>query len=101
MKQRIAAGLLLAFTTLPVIGAADEEDAKLTAFFKSYLEEEFKQRPVQATQLGDHRFDHLLDDLSPKARASWTERTLKTLKELPERVAYSRLSRPAQIDFEI
>jgi uncharacterized protein (DUF885 family) len=101
MKQLIALGLLLALITLPAIGAADEEDAKLTAFFKSYLEEEFKQRPLEATRLGDHRFDHLLDDLSAKARASWTERMRKTLKELPQRVAYSRLSRPAQIDFEI
>ncbi|MBY0528484.1 MAG: DUF885 domain-containing protein [Gemmataceae bacterium] len=84
-----------------VVPAADDEDAKLTAFFKNYLEEDFRQRPLEATRLGDHRFDALLDDLSPKARAAVKERLQKTLRELPEKVEYKKLSRPAQIDFEI
>ena len=81
--------------------AADDEDAKLAAFFKDYLEAQFRQRPVLATQLGDHRFDHLLDDVSPKARAAWTEHARKALAELPKRIDYQKLSRPGQIDFEI
>lgn len=81
--------------------AAEDEDAKLKAVFKTYLEEDFRQHPVSATQLGDHRFDALLDDLSPKARAASTERMRKTLAELPEKVDYAKLSRPSQIDFEI
>jgi hypothetical protein len=48
------------------------EDAKLTALFKQYLDDDFKQRPLEATRLGDHRFDHLLDDVSAKTRAGWT-----------------------------
>jgi uncharacterized protein (DUF885 family) len=89
--------------TLPtrLVQAADDEDAKLGAFFKSYLDQEFRQRPLQATQAGDHRFDHLLDDLSPKARAGWTEQTRKVLRELPGQVDYRKLSRSSQIDFEI
>ena len=52
---------------------AENADAKLESFFKNYLEESFRQRPVDATRLGDHRFDGLLDDLSPRARAAWGE----------------------------
>jgi uncharacterized protein (DUF885 family) len=81
--------------------SADDEDAKLMAFFKEYLEEEFRQRPLEATRLGDHRFDHLLDDVSPKARASWTERYRKTLRELPLEIDHQKLSRSGRIDFAI
>jgi uncharacterized protein (DUF885 family) len=82
-------------------GPADSEDARLTAFFKDYLEQEFRQRPLEATRLGDHRFDDRLDDISPKTRAAWKERWRKTLAELPRKVAYKKLSRSGQIDFEI
>ncbi len=86
---------------LPFAVAADDEDGKLAAFFKAYLEEEFRHRPVEASRLGDHRFDALLDDLSPKARAAGVERYRKALADLPAKVAYEKLARPAQIDFEI
>jgi uncharacterized protein (DUF885 family) len=93
--------LLAAGTVLVPSSAADDEDARLTAFFKRYLGEEFRLKPFDATRLGDHRFDHLLDDLSPKARAAWAERTRKVLHGLPEQIAYQKLSRAGQIDFEI
>jgi uncharacterized protein (DUF885 family) len=92
---------LLLCCAVPFLTAADDDDAKLTAFFKNLLEDEIRQRPLSATQLGDHRFDALLDDLSPKARASWTERRRKALAELPNKVDYPKLSRAGQIDFEI
>jgi uncharacterized protein (DUF885 family) len=81
--------------------AADNEDAQLTAFFKAYLEEAFRLRPLEATRLGDHRFDHLLDDLSAKARAGWTAHYRQTLAELPKKIDYTKLSRSAQIDHDI
>jgi uncharacterized protein (DUF885 family) len=80
---------------------AADDDARLTAFFKDYLEREFRSQPMLATRLGDHRFDDRLDDLSPRARAACKEQTRKTLAELPRHVDYAKLSRPAQIDFEI
>jgi uncharacterized protein (DUF885 family) len=76
-------------------------DAKLDSLFKSYLEETFQQRPLDATMLGDHRFDHLLDDISPKARAGWLTHAKRTLESLPKAVPYDQLSRDRQIDFEI
>jgi uncharacterized protein (DUF885 family) len=85
----------------PGQAAAQEEDDKLSAFFRHYLEETFQMRPLSATQLGEHRFDHLLDDLSAPARTRWLDHTRQTLKALSEQVDYQKLSRPAQIDFEI
>src|SRR5260221_14533666 len=80
---------------------AQPTDAKLEAFFKEYLEQAFRLRPMEATQLGDHRFDNLLDDLSAQGRDRWKEHARQTLDELPKRVDYKQLSRPAQIDFKI
>ncbi len=60
-----------------------------------------KTRPLEATRLGDHRYDHLLDDLSAAARAAGTERARAALAALPQRVDYSKLGRSGQIDFEI
>jgi uncharacterized protein (DUF885 family) len=77
------------------------EDGRLIAFFKDYLEELFRHRPLEATRLGDHRFDHLLDDVSAEARTKWTERIRQILADLPKKVAYKKLSRSGQIDFEI
>ena len=85
----------------PRIGAAESEDASLAAYFKKYLDAEFRQRPLEATRLGDHRFDQLLDDLSPKARAAWKDFTRRTLAELARQVDYRKLTRSGQIDFEI
>jgi uncharacterized protein (DUF885 family) len=81
--------------------AADDEDARLAAFFKEYLDESFRMRPMDATRLGDHRFDHLLDDLSPAARAGWKKHWQKTFNELPKRIDYKHLTRAGQIDYEI
>jgi uncharacterized protein (DUF885 family) len=103
MRRRLACLLLLCVPSIvgPLHAAGPNEDERLTAFFKTYLEDEFRHRPLIATQLGDHRFDHLLDDVSPQARARWAARYRGTLAELPRKVDYHKLSRSAQIDFEI
>ena len=80
---------------------AQTADEKLEAFFKSHLEESFLMRPLEATMLGDHRFDHQLDDISPEARQAWLEQYRRRLKLLPMEVPYRELSRNGQIDFEI
>ncbi len=97
---------LLAIGTLLAPARGDEpgksgEDAKLEAFFKSYLDRWFADEPVSATLLGDHRFDAKLDDVSEEARARNRKRNEATLAQLPKAVAYDKLSRDAQIDFEI
>jgi uncharacterized protein (DUF885 family) len=77
------------------------EDAKLAAFFKFYLDEEAKLWPVQATRLGDHRYDDKIDDISAQARAASVKRYQRELEQLPKHVDYQKLSRAAQIDYEI
>src|SRR5215471_291709 len=81
--------------------AQESEDGKLDAFFKAELEQEFRQRPLEATRLGDHRFDALLDDISSKARDGWLALAQQTLADLPKQVDYRKLTRDGQIDFEI
>jgi uncharacterized protein (DUF885 family) len=92
---------VLGLVVIGLASAAPDEDRKLADFFDAFLEGEFKERPLEATKLGDHRFDALLDDVSPKSREKWATRYQKTLAELPRTVEYKNLSRPAQIDFEI
>jgi hypothetical protein len=92
----------LSLLSAPVPAFAQHaEDDKLNSFFKSYLEEHFRQQPLQATSLGDHRFDSQLDNITPKAREGWLAFARKTLEELPKQVDYKKLSRDGQIDFEI
>jgi uncharacterized protein (DUF885 family) len=94
-------GSLLALLGASQAQAAADEDARLTTFFKDYLDEQFRRQPLEATRLGDHRFDDRLDDLSQKARAAWTERQRRILAELSDHVRYKKLSRAGQIDYEM
>ncbi len=95
--------LLAGLLCLPTCAASAQlsEYEKLQAFFKAYLEQNFRQQPMAATGLGDHRFDARLDDVSPAARAGWKRLTQQTLKQLPKQVDYKQLSRAGQVDFEI
>jgi len=97
--RTIAAGFLL--WAGHALAAPPAEDKKLEDYFKTYLDQFFEQRPLEATRLGDHRFDSRLDDLSPEALGKRTELTRQTLAELPKAVVYGKLSRDGQIDFEI
>jgi uncharacterized protein (DUF885 family) len=103
---RVPAGVLLGVLALAVAlsgsaRAAESEDEKLTAFFKAFLEEEFQHRPLDATRLGDHRFDDRLDDLSPAARAADLTRWRAALTALPKKIDAEKLSRSGRLDFEI
>jgi uncharacterized protein (DUF885 family) len=84
---------------LPVRAAT--EDERLTDFFRAYLDEAFRLRPLEATRLGDHRFDHLLDDVSAKGRQSWTAHYQATRDDLRRRIDVHKLSRSGQIDYKI
>ena len=101
ISSLIAVGALgvLAFGASASFG--QDADAQLNAFFKQYLEESFRQRPLEATRLGDHRFDHLLDDVTERGRAAWIEHDRNTLADLPRRVDLPKLSPAAKIDAEI
>ena len=99
MIKNFLPALLAASVTAAV--AQSSEDDKLGDFFKDYLGEHLRQQPLDATRLADHRFDNRLDDISAEARAGWLALARQTLKELPQQVDYTKLTRDGQIDFEI
>jgi uncharacterized protein (DUF885 family) len=94
-------GLMTGLLAPDSLSALEGEDAKLAAFFKKYLEEGFRLRPLEATRLGDHRFDALLEDVSPQARAAWLDHYHRTLHQLLAEIERQKLSRSGQIDFDI
>ena len=61
----------------------------------------FQRQPLEATRLGEHRFDGELDDLRPAARAAWLACLRQTLDELPRAVDFAGLSPAAKVDFQI
>ncbi len=93
--------VLAALILVPTRSSAQGADAELATFFRRYLDERFRLEPLTATQLGDHRFDSQLEDVSPAARARWIAHTRATLTALPKAVDFPRLTRGGQIDFEI
>lgn len=80
---------------------AQTADHRLNQFFREHLDVWFEMRPSNASELGDHRFDSRLDDLTSAARTRWVEHTRRTLAALPQQVERPRLSRAGQIDFDI
>ncbi|HEV2392034.1 MAG TPA: DUF885 domain-containing protein [Verrucomicrobiae bacterium] len=101
MRNSLCRALALVFILMNLHAQAQTQEQKLEVFFKAYLDDYFRMRPMEATRLGDHRFDCQLDDLSAPARAAWRRRTERAMAELPRQIDYASLSRPAQIDFEI
>jgi uncharacterized protein (DUF885 family) len=78
-----------------------DEDARLAAFFKDYLEDFMRNNPYEASRLGDHRYDDRLNDLSPKARGANLQRYKDALAKLPGAVAFEKLSADGKIDYQI
>ena len=93
----LAVGVLLSGSAR----AADSEDDKLMAYFKAYLDEAFQHHPLNATRLGDHRFDDKLDDVSLQARAADLERWRGALADLPTKIDAEKLSRAGRLDFDL
>ncbi len=72
-------------------------DQQFESLGKQYLREAPELSPVDATALGDHRFDDRIDDVSAagwQARLALDERLLAALAAIDR----SRLSRPNQVD---
>ncbi|MDH5271904.1 MAG: DUF885 domain-containing protein [Gammaproteobacteria bacterium] len=92
--------MLVALCVAPqpaALAAGTSADARFDALSKRYIDEFGRYSPVSATQLGDHRFDRELDDLSAAGRAralAWTRGVLGDLQGIDR----SRLSRANQVD---
>ncbi|MEY2919025.1 MAG: hypothetical protein RL261_330 [Pseudomonadota bacterium] len=92
--------MLLAFCVAlqpAALAAGATADARFDALSKRYIDEFGRYSPVSATQLGDHRFDGELDDLSAAGRArslAWVKGVLQELQGIDR----SQLSRANQVD---
>ncbi len=73
------------------------QDKAFEAIAKRWLDVSLRLSPVSATQIGDHRFDGALDDVSAAGRVAALGFAKSTLKEL-EGVNRSGLSRANQVD---
>src|ERR1022692_5215177 len=96
IKRQIAFTAIAAAVTVlisnSVTASAQDADAKLGSLFKTYLDDHLRQQPLEATQLGEHRFDNQLDDITPPARADWLPPPRKTPKELSPQGGYTKIS---------
>jgi uncharacterized protein (DUF885 family) len=81
----------------PETAAATSEDARFQAFGDRVVDEYLKLSPVNATQLGDHRYDALMPDVSVAGRAAVRAFAERTLAELA-RFDSQHLSRENQVD---
>jgi uncharacterized protein (DUF885 family) len=81
----------------PKTAAAISEDARFAALGDRVVDEYVKLDPIFATQLGEHRYDALLTDVSAAGRATrraFAERSLAELAKFDRQ----KLSREHQID---
>jgi uncharacterized protein (DUF885 family) len=62
-----------------------------------YMDEMLALDPVDASQLGDHRFDSLINDESPQGRARTVAKARSLLADLNQ-VVTAQLTRPKQVD---
>ncbi len=95
-SRRAALGWLAA-AAAPWCAAATGPDGAFTALAGRWLDAMARLSPISATQLGDHRFDSELDDLSPAGRAAAAASSRRLLADL-DALPKAALSRDNQID---
>lgn len=77
--------------------AASEADTAFAVLSKEWLDGWLQLNPVNATQVGDHRFDDRVDDLSAEGRQKSVDFSKKILARL-DAMDVSKLSRENQVD---
>lgn len=102
MRLAVALAIGVAAIASPVAAqapaaAATSEDARFEAFGDRAVDEYLRLNPVNATQLGDHRYDALMPDVSAAGRAAVRAFAERTLAEL-DRFDTTTLSRENQVD---
>ena len=76
------------------------QDSKFQRLAKGYFNEYFKANPTFATWVGEHRYDHELEDLSGKAFEAKNASAHSLLARL-ERIEAEKLSPDGRIDAEM
>lgn len=101
-RRGVAAALsLLLIGARPAVAQTmTPADARFADLAKRFLEELLKSSPIRATTLGDHRFDHQLDDVSAAGRTRALAAARALLKEA-EAIPARELSRENQVDLAV
>jgi len=81
----------------PTATAQATQDAAFAALSKRFLDEGLALSPVSATQIGDHRFDSEIDDLSVTGRQKAVDWNKALLADL-DKIDATKLSRENQVD---
>jgi uncharacterized protein (DUF885 family) len=97
LKNYLLGVVLYAALAAPVFAA----DSALETFFRRYLDERFALHPVDATALGDHRFDDKLDDLSQAALEKSLAHLKTTRAKLRKEIPRASLSPDERISYDI
>jgi uncharacterized protein (DUF885 family) len=103
MKYLVALSIGIAAIAVPAAAAQQTatvdaaEDARFRAFGDRIVDEYLKLDPITATQIGEHRYDALMTDVSATGRAARRAFFERSLAELA-RFGTSRLSREHQVD---
>lgn len=103
MRQIVVVGFIVVACFTQASAAEQQEspvDQAFHAIAKSYIDESPSLSPSGATSLGDHRFDQVLDEVSPAARQRQREFCRKFLDQL-QKIDRSRLSRDNQVDYRL
>ncbi len=96
-----ATALTPAFADAPMsIEPSTPTDVVFTDLGKRWLDGTLRLSPVSATQIGDHRYDHEIDDVSPAGRKAQTDFHRRLLAELTA-LDRTKLSRANQVDAAI
>jgi uncharacterized protein (DUF885 family) len=90
----------VAFFALGAAAAASPADDAFERLARDYLDDLPKFSQVNATSIGDHRYDHLLDQVDGNARSRKLALYRKYLTALAD-VDWDELSRPNKVDAEI
>lgn len=80
--------------------AASAQDPAFEDLSKRYIDQMPALSPINATTLGDHRYDDLLDEVSPTARQRERDFHQRFMNEL-QKLDRSQLNRDQQVDYQI
>ena len=102
-SRRAVIAMLGSTALLPVVAgeafgqAQSAGDRALASLARRWLDQSMRLSPVSATQIGDHRFDTRLDDMSARGRAAGLRFAKQTLRAL-DAIDQTTLSRANQVD---
>lgn len=97
LAAALALGAPLVVSAAPARPAATAAAAQFDALGKAFIDDLVRLNPVQGTQLGDHRYDARLPDMSAAGRAARVTAAKATLAKL-DRIPKAALSREQQVD---